>query len=83
MPFNPFSPDWILLLLGNIFKKASPGPIHFCINGPKYMIVAHQASVVDRIIDHLKISFRAERPPPASDLLDLPLIADPPVDYFS
>jgi len=42
-----------------------------------------QASVVDRIIDHLKISFGAERPPPENQRLDLPMIADPPVDYYS
>jgi hypothetical protein len=42
-----------------------------------------QASVVDRIIDHLKISFTAERPPPESVLQDLPMVADPPVEYFS
>ena len=34
-----------------------------------------RASVIDRIIDHLKISFTAERPPPASELQDLPLIS--------
>jgi len=39
--------------------------------------------VVDRIIDHLKISFTAERPPPESALQDLPMVADPPVEYFS
>jgi len=42
-----------------------------------------RASVVDQIIDHLNISFVAERPPPERELLDLSMIADPPVDYFS
>ena len=39
--------------------------------------------VVDWIIDHLKLSFTAERPPPESVLQDLPMVADPPVEYFS
>jgi hypothetical protein len=39
--------------------------------------------LVDWIIDHLKLSFTAERPPPESVLQDLTMVADPPVDYFS
>ena len=38
---------------------------------------------MDRIIDHLLLSFSAERPPLDSELPDLPLIIDPPVEYFS
>jgi len=38
---------------------------------------------VDRIIDHLKLTFTAEKPPPPADALwDLPMVADPPVEYF-
>jgi len=47
------------------------------------MVFLAQASVIDRIIDHLKITFTAERPPPESELSDLSMIADPTVDYFS
>jgi hypothetical protein len=41
-------------------------------------------TVVDRIIDHLKLTFVAERPPPpqvASQ--ELLMAADPPAEYFS
>jgi len=37
---------------------------------------------VDRIIDHLKLRFAAERPPPACAFRDLLMVADPPVEYF-
>jgi len=48
------------------------------------MVIAFltRASVVDRIIDHLKLSITAECPPPESALQDLPMVADPPVEYF-
>jgi hypothetical protein len=46
--------------------------------------------VVDRIIDHLKLAFAAEKPPPEAGLrehfweADSPagFFADPPVEYF-
>ena len=38
--------------------------------------------VVDRVIDHLKLTFTAEKPPPARAFLDLAMVADPPVEYF-
>jgi len=37
--------------------------------------------VVDRIIDHLRLTFVAEKPPPACHFQDL-MVADPPVEYF-
>ena len=37
---------------------------------------------VDRIIDHLKLRFIAERPPPECAFQDLLMVADPPVEYF-
>jgi len=43
-----------------------------------------EVAVVDRIIDHLKLTFVAERPPPpqvASQ--ELLMAADPPAEYFS
>ena len=40
-------------------------------------------AVVDRIIDHLKLTFAAEKPPPPTwAFRDLDLVADPPVEYF-
>jgi hypothetical protein len=42
-----------------------------------------QYSVVDRIIDHLKLTFVAEKPPPKSVFQELSMVADTPVDYFS
>ena len=39
---------------------------------------------VDRIIDHLKLTFVAERPPPPrAASQELLMAADPPVEYFS
>jgi hypothetical protein len=35
-----------------------------------------------RIIDHLKLRFAAERPPPECAFRDLLMVADPPVEYF-
>ena len=40
--------------------------------------------VVDKIIDHLKLTFAAEKPPPpAGAFWDLDMVADPPAEYFS
>jgi len=39
--------------------------------------------VVDRFINHLNLTFAAERPPPESAFQDLLMVADPPVEYFS
>jgi len=40
-------------------------------------------AVVDRIIDHLKLSFVAERPPPSRAAFQEYLwAADPPAEYF-
>lgn len=53
--------------------------------GGRMKVVAFitEVAVVDRIIDHLKLTFVAEKPPPESVFQDLPMVADPPVDYFS
>ncbi len=41
-------------------------------------------AAVDRIIDHLKLAFAAEKPPPpAAAFRDLDMVADPPAEYFS
>jgi hypothetical protein len=40
--------------------------------------------VVDRIIDHLKLMFVAERPPPPrSAYQELPMVAEASTEYFS
>lgn len=40
--------------------------------------------VVDRIINHLKLTFVAERPPPPHMVYQkLLMTAEPPADYFS
>ena len=40
-------------------------------------------AVVDRIIDHLKLTFVAERPPPPEAAFqELLMAADPPAEYF-
>jgi len=42
-----------------------------------------QYSIVDRIIDRLKSTFVAEKPPPKGAFQDLPMVADPPFEYFT
>jgi len=54
--------------------------------GGRMKVVAFltEHAVVDRIIDHLKLTFVAERPPPAQlDFQEYLPAADPQVDYFS
>ena len=41
-----------------------------------------EPAVVDRIIDHLKLTFVAEKPPPAAVLQELLCEADPPTGFF-
>jgi uncharacterized protein (UPF0212 family) len=52
--------------------------------GSRMKVVAFitEHAVVDRIIDHLKLTFTAEKPPPAWAFQDLDMVADPPVEYF-
>jgi hypothetical protein len=38
---------------------------------------------VDRIIDCLKLTFVAEKPPSENAFQDLLMVADPQVDYYS
>lgn len=54
-----------------------------CGNRMKIVAFLTQYSVVDRIINRLRLTFVAEKPPPESVSQDLPMVADPPVDYFS
>jgi hypothetical protein len=39
--------------------------------------------VVDKLIDRLKLTFAAEKPPPGGAFRNLDMVADPPVEYFS
>jgi len=41
-----------------------------------------KAAVVDRIIDHLQLSFVAEKPPPPQTVQECLWAADPPAEYF-
>jgi hypothetical protein len=41
-----------------------------------------EPAVVDRIIDHLKLTFVAEKPPPEAVHQELLWKADPPAGYF-
>jgi hypothetical protein len=52
--------------------------------GGRMKVVAFltEDAVVDRIIDHLKLTFAAEKPPPERAVPDLAMVADPPVEYF-
>jgi len=80
--YRPLSLKGWAVLIRKVYE-VDPLKCPKCGGRMTVMAFLTQASVRDRIIEHLKISFRAERPPPASELLELPLIADPPVDYFS
>ncbi len=50
-----------------------------------------EPAVVDKIIDHLKLTFAAEKPPPGAVLQELlweagppaGFFPDPPADYYS
>jgi len=47
---------------------------------PALVVVRH--AVVDRIIDHLKLTFVADKPPPQEVAFqELLMDADPPVEY--
>jgi hypothetical protein len=54
--------------------------------GRRMKVVAFitEYAVVDRIVDHLKLTFAAAKPPPSQAAFrEILLAADPPVDYFS
>jgi len=41
-------------------------------------------AVVDRIVEHLKLTFAAAKPPPSpAAFQEILMAADPPLDYFS
>ena len=52
--------------------------------GGRMKVVAFltEHAVVDRIIDHLKLTFAAEKPPPEAAHQELLWEADPPAGYF-
>jgi hypothetical protein len=54
--------------------------------GGRMKVVAFitEYAVVDRIVDHLKLTFAAAKPPPSQAAFqEILMAADPPVDYFS
>ncbi len=53
-----------------------------CGGTMKVVAFLKEYAVVDRIIDHLKLTFVAEKPPPECAFRDLFMVADPPVEYF-
>jgi len=54
-----------------------------CGGSMKVVAFITDDQAVDRIIDHLKLTFVAERPPPPEIALqELLTAADPPADYF-
>ena len=53
-----------------------------CGGAMKVVAFITDYQAVDRIIDHLKLRFAAERPPPACAFRDLLMVTDPPVEYF-
>ena len=54
-----------------------------CGGKMKVIVFITDAAVVVRIIDHLKLTFAAERPPPECVFQNLLMVADPPAEYFS
>ena len=55
-----------------------------CGGAMKVLAFLTNFSVVDRIIDHLKLTFAADRPPPPQVAYqELLMAADPPGEYFS
>jgi len=42
-----------------------------------------EPAVVDRIIDHLKLTFAAEKPPPEAVFQELLWEADPPAGFYA
>jgi hypothetical protein len=54
-----------------------------CGGSMKVVAFITDDQAVDRIFDHLKLTFVAERPPPPEIALQkLLMAADPPADYF-
>jgi hypothetical protein len=54
-----------------------------CGGTMKIVAFLTEHAVVDGIIEHLKLAFTAERPPPPEiDAQELIMVADPPGGYF-
>ena len=50
----------------------------------KIIAIITEYAVVDRIIDHQKLTFVAERPPPTHlAYQEVLMAADPPAEYFT
>jgi len=55
-----------------------------CGGQMKVVVFLTEYAVVDRIIDHLKLTFAAAKPPPPQvGYQELLMDADPPADYFT
>jgi len=55
-----------------------------CGGRMKVVAFSTEYAVVDRIVDHLKLTFAAAKPPPSQAAFqEILMAADPPVDYFS
>ena len=51
---------------------------------PNFIVFLADCSTVDRIINHLKLTFVAERPPPPRVVYqELLMAAETPAEYFS
>mgnify|MGYP002154941393 CR=1 FL=1 len=67
-----------------MIRKVEVDPMVCPKSGGQMKVVAFitNDAAVDRIIDHLKLTLAAERPPPECVFQDLVMVADPPVEYF-
>jgi hypothetical protein len=60
----------------------SPRSFHEC-GATRVVALLTEHAVVDKIIDHLKLKFAAEKPPPPAGAFQAPdMVADPPAEYF-
>jgi hypothetical protein len=80
--FRPLSSKGWAEMIRKVYK-VDPLVCSRCGGRMKLIAFLTNHVVVDRIIDHLKLTFVAEKPPPEGALQDLPMVADPPVEYFS
>jgi hypothetical protein len=65
--------------LGSFKRTAKRCPL--CGGAMRVVAFLTEPAVVDRIIDHLKLTFVAEKPPPQAALQELLWEADPPAEY--
>ena len=81
-----FAREVLSFLAGMIRKVYEVDPMACPRCGGRMKVVAliTEYAVVDRIVDHLKLTFAAAKPPPSQAAFqEILMAADPPVDYFS